>query len=391
MGLSLLSFAVLSAPRLLRSIEITAPAPVSAWLLTLVMAFGSSHAAASPATPSVVPADIAYQPASKAPAVPDVKVGTAELPVQAPPPAPEVASSQTRYLSNNLCSDHSGNHAHLNKSLVVTRFLRTAPRTANGGNLFAVEAEMPALIRTELSDKYNSPSQPVLALGFATAGLSDAQLQQHAQKIARQARSQFVLSGTIEDMDMTDADAVYNPSLYRRAANIVHDVTTIKKFDRRTRVMNLSVELRDGFTGELLFSKAYTTSGIWKQRKPVGFGSPAFYRSDYGQKVVSLAQTISREVAEVIHCQPFMASIDAQPGQSQILLHGGANNGLHAGDSLSLYQVIVVGSNTDYQVNETRLVKRNTRLHLSEVYPSHSVAQVEGGTYLNGFYLAVGE
>jgi hypothetical protein len=123
----------------------------------------------------------------------------------------------------------------------------------------------------------------------------------------------------------------------------------------------------------------------------VGFDSPAFYRTDYGRNVKSLARRISREVAEVIHCQPFMASIDSQPGQSHILLHGGANNGLHAGDSLSLYQVVVVGSNTEYQVNETRLVKRDARLHLSEVYPSHSVALVEGGSYLNGHYLAVGE
>jgi hypothetical protein len=64
---------------------------------------------------------------------------------------------------------------------------------------------------------------------------------------------------------------------------------------------------------------------------------------------------------------------------------------LHAGDNLHLYHVVVVGPNTDYQVADTRLVKRGARLYLSEVYRSHSIAVVEGGSYLNGSYLAVSE
>lgn len=289
------------------------------------------------------------------------------------------------------CPDHSGSHFDLQKSLVVTRFLRSTPHTANAGNLFAAETEVPALIRAQLNDKFRSVSPSVLAFGFATPLLTDAQLKQQAQKIARQARTQFVLGGTLDDMAMAYPDTTYNPNLYRQAANVFHDLTRLKTFDKRTRIMSLSVQLRDGFTGELLFNKHYSTSGIWNTRTPVGFDSPAFYKTHYGKRVTALTQKVSRDIAQVIHCQPFMASIDSQPGQTHILLHGGANNGLHAGDTLSLYQLVMVGSNTDYQVNETRLVKRNTRLHLSEVYPSHSIALVEGGHYLNGHYLAVGE
>lgn len=365
-------------------------------LLTLLIVFSSSLASAGP---SIVPDDIAYKPK---PAVTEtsttgsVTVGTAELPgkneqVTAPQAEPVPAASTTRYLSGNLCPDQTGNHSNLQKSLVITRFLRSSPHTANAGNLFAAESEIPTLIRAQLNDNYQSIAPGVLHSGFAAATLSDTQLKQHAQKIARQARTQFVLSGTVDDMSMTAPDTTYNPNLYRQIANSFHDLTHIKLFDKRTRVLNLSVQLRDGFTGELLFSKQFSTSGIWNTRHPIGFDSPAFYKTPYGKKIKSLTKKISREVAQVIHCQPFMASIDSQPGQAQILLHGGANNGLHAGDTLSLYQVVVVGSNTEYQVNETRLVKRETRLHLSEVYPSHSIAQVEGGSYLNGHYLAVGE
>lgn len=369
-------------------------------LLTLAMAFGSSLICAqSIAGPSIVPDDIAYQPKTT-PAEDksnDVIVGTAELPGTSSPatatahPDQLPATETTQYMGNNLCPDHSGAHINLQKSVTITRFLRASPQSANGGNLFAAESEVPALIRTQLSTNFQSISPNVLAFGFTDPAANETQLKQQAQKIARQARTQFVLSGTIDDMSMSAPDTTYNPNLYRQAANLFHDVTTIKKFDKRTRVMNLSVQLRDGFTGELLFNKQFSASGIWNTREPIGFDSPAFYKTHYGQQVTQLTEKISRDVAQVIHCQPFMASIDSQPGQAQILLHGGANNGLHAGDTLSLYQVVVVGSNTEYQVNETRLVKRDTRLHLSEVYPSHSIAQVEGGSYLNGHYLAVGE
>ena len=368
-------------------------------LLTLAMAFGSSlFGSATHANPSIVPDDIAYTHKTKIPGAihndvggnTDVVVGTAELPAAQAPATHSTGTQSTGDLGSNRCVNHN-NAINLQKSLAITRFLRSSPHSANGGNLFAAETGVPALIRTQLDMQYQGISPGVLAFGFASPDLTDSQLKQHAQKIARQARSQFVLSGTIDDMSMTNPEATYNPNLYRQAANVFHDVTTLKTFDKRTRVMNLSVQLRDGFTGELLLNKQYSTTGIWNQRKPIGFGSPAFYRTDYGRNVKSLTRKISREVAEVIRCQPFMASIDSQPGQSHILLHGGANNGLHAGDSLRLYQVVVVGSNTEYQVSETRLVKRDARLHLSEVYPSHSVARVEGGSYLNGYYLAVGE
>lgn len=367
--------------------------------LTILLAFSSSlFSVACNAGPSIVPDDIAYKPKTQPEPVvagSDVVVGTAELPGStSPTPQPgqtAPATRTTQYMGSNLCPDHSGSHINLQKSLAITRFLRNSPQSANAGNLFAAESEVPALIRAQLRDNFQSISPGVLAFGFADPASNETQLKQQAQKIARQARTQFVLSGTIDDMNMTAPGTTYNPNLYREAANLFHDVTTIKKFDKRTRVMNLSVQLRDGFTGELLLNKQFSTSGIWNTRAPIGFDSPAFYKTHYGKQVTLLTEEISREVAQVIHCQPFMASIDSQPGQAQILLHGGANNGLHAGDTLSLYQVVVVGSNTEYQVNETRLVKRDTRLHLSEVYPSHSIAQVEGGSYLNGHYLAVGE
>jgi hypothetical protein len=358
-------------------------------LLTSIMGL-SSALVASP----LVPDDIAYNPAGAVPLSThtgdSVAVGTAELPNSAPTMQENTATAgQTRYLPKNHCPDRSREYNNLHKSMVITRFTRRDPQSANAGNLFAAEAGIPELIRTQLTQSYQMVAPEVIALGFASPSLTETQRKQQAQKIARQARTQFVLSGTIDDMAMENAGSTYNPGLYRQFANGFHDLTGIEAFDKRTRVLTLDLELRDGFTGEALLSRRYTTSGIWNTRTAVGFDSPGFFKTPYGKKVAELSRTIGTEITQTIDCQPFIASIDAHPGQSQIILQGGANNGLQAGAKMQLYQVIVVGSNTEYQVSETRLVKRPTQLHLSEVYPSHSTATIEDGSYLNGHYLAV--
>jgi hypothetical protein len=355
--------------------------------LMLTCIFAASSAAQAN---SIVPDDIAYKPKPTTTdlSAAEVTVGVAELPANDPSPH---LPPTTQYLSNTQCTNQTGHAVNLQKSLAIARFLREAPQSANAGNLFDIETGIPDLIRLQLTEKHQSIGPKVLPLGFAAAQLTEQQLQQQAQKIARQSRTQFILSGTIGDMSMTSPDTTYNPNLYRYAANFFHDATRISLFDKRTRRLALDIQLRDGFTGELLFNKRYSITGIWNQRRPVKFDSPAFRKTPYGKRIKSLIQKISADLAQVIHCQPFMASIDSYPGQTQILLHGGANNGLHAGDTLNLYQVIVVGSNNEYQVADTRLVKRAPLLRLNEVYPSHSIATIEDGSYLNGSYLAVFE
>lgn len=282
-------------------------------------------------------------------------------------------------------------HNHLQKSLAITAFTRAHPSTSNAGNLYAVEQGFPQLLQDLLMKQHAHLSPNVLSQSFATTPMTEAQRKRHAQMIAKTQQTQFVLSGTIIDMSMASPDATYNPGFFGTAANIFNDMSRERAFDKRKRSFEVAVELRDGFTGEILLQSDYSTRGLWNTRKTVGFNSPAFWETPYGKRVHRLASDMSKEIAQVMDCQPFMASIDARPGQVHILLHGGANNGLRAGDSLRLYQLVVQGSNTEYQVSDTRLIKREANLYLSEVYPSHSIAMIEGGSYLNGQFLAVSE
>ncbi|EIK43422.1 hypothetical protein O59_003820 [Cellvibrio sp. BR] len=360
-------------------------------LLTSIMGL-SSALCANP----LVPDDIAYRPEGKVALSQNtgdaVVVGTAQLPASTTQPPSEAGAdtpAQTHYLPQNQCADRSRDHNTLHKSLVITRFTRRNPQSANAGNLYAAEAGIPEMIRAQLTRTHQLLPPAMITQGFALPNLSETQLKQQAQKIARQTRAQFVLSGTIDDMAMTDASSTYNPGLYRQLANGFHNLTGIEKFDKRTRLFTLELELRDGFTGEPLLNRRYSASGVWNTRKAIGFDSPAFLKTPYGRNVAKLSGVISDDIAQTVDCQPYIASIDAHPGQTQVILQGGANNGLQAGAKMQLYQVIVVGSNSEYQVSETRLVRRPTQLHLSEVYPSHSTAVVEDGSYLNGHYLAV--
>ena len=129
-------------------------------------------------------------------------------------------------------------------------------------------------------------------------------------------------------------------------------------------------------------------SGI-SSRREVDFGSSLFWESDYGEQIGGLVNKAGDELAAAIQCQPYITRVESRPSQQQILLHSGANNGLRAGDTLALYQLVVQPVNGEYQLYDTRLVDRQTLIELREVYPSHSVAVVNSDYLLNGQYLAV--
>ena len=119
----------------------------------------------------------------------------------------------------------------------------------------------------------------------------------------------------------------------------------------------------------------------------MGFGSPRFWETDYGVQIQHLVARASDDMATAINCQPYMARVDSSPGQQQIVIHSGTNNGMNSGDTLDLYQLVYQSITGEYQQFDTRLVKRKGRVYLTETYPSHSVGHVVDETLLSGQYL----
>lgn len=314
---------------------------------------------------------------------------SSDEPVAKPAAVVVESKAETRKLGNNQCSGSENNA--LQKSLLVTAFPRISPTGSNAGALSDAEHQLPLLLSQQLEAKHNTISPVQIGESLPSPALSnDNLLAQQIQKIAHNQRTQLVLTGEIVDMAMAHPEATYDPSLYARFVNGLFDFVELKnRFDKRERVFSFNVNLRDGFTGQSLFSKRYDTYGIWGLTQEVGFGTPLFWKSDYGQQVKGLVKMASKEVGAVIQCQPYIAQIDSRPGQTQVLLQGGANNGLHAGDTLALYQMVVQGSETQYDQHQVRLVNRNAAIELREVYPSHSLGVVSGTTFLTGKFLAV--
>lgn len=312
-------------------------------------------------------------------------------PTSAGKPAAAIIESkaESNQARGNQCRSNENNL--LQKSLLLTAFPRTNPISSNAGSLSDAEQQLPQMLGEQLVAKHRAIAPIQINESLPSPSLSnDNLLAQQIQQLARKQHTQLVLAGEIVDMAMAHPEATYNPGLYTRFLNGVFDFIEAKnRFDKRDRMFSFQLSLRDGYTGQTLFSKRYDTYGIWGLTQDVGFGSPLFWKSDYGQQIKGLVKLASKEVGAVIQCQPYIAQIDSRPGQTQILLQGGANNGLRSGDTLALYQMVVQGSETEYEQHQVRLVNRNAAIELREVYPSHSVGVISGTTYLTGQFLAV--
>jgi hypothetical protein len=315
----------------------------------------------------------------------------AEKPAAKPAALVVESKPEKRTLGNNQC--RSDGSSAFQKSLLVTAFPRLIPQSSNAGALADAEHQLPKLLSQQLEAKHSTVTPILLNESLPSPSLStDNLLAQQIQKLARTQRTQLVLTGEILDMTMTHPEATYNPGMYTRFLNGLFDFIEIRnRFDKRERVFSFNVNLRDGFTGQTLFSKRYDTYGVWGSTKDVGFDTPLFWKTDYGQQIKGLVKMAAKDVGAVVQCQPYIAQIDSRPGQTQILLQGGANNGLRSGDTLALYQMVVQGSETEYQQHQVRLVNRNAAIELREVYPSHSVGVISGTTYLTGQFLAVAQ
>lgn len=313
-----------------------------------------------------------------------------------PHPTPFVVSnSSTRHTVDldhpgrrNQCGHAATNPYH--KALAITRFTRTEADSAKAGGLHQVEEELPSLLSQHLQNRHAILTPVHLPQSLAPA--SDLRVSNQVQQLARTHRTQFVITGEILDMSMAYPGATYAPSLYTRFVNGAHDTLGVKtRFDKRDRHFAFQLSLRDGFTGQVLFQKRYATYGTWnlRNRRDVDFGSALFWKTDYGEQISGLVGKAGDELAAAIQCQPYITRVESRPSEQQILLHSGANNGLRAGDRMTLYQLVVQPVQGEYQLYDTRLVDRQAVIELREVYPSHSVAVVSSDYLLSGQYLAV--
>jgi hypothetical protein len=279
------------------------------------------------------------------------------------------------------------------KSLAFTSFPRSTPTSSNAGALYKVDQHLPMLLSANLTTRHATLSPVHLPEGFYSADYqSEARAAAQAQLLARKHRTQFIVSGEVKDMSMTYPDKAFTHNAYRR---LVNSATNLFNADSprnsKSRIFSFQLQLRDGFTGQVVFDHYYETYGNWdtKESAEMGFGSPRFWQTDYGRKVQQLVAKASDEMAARVHCRPYMTRVDLRPGHQQVIIHSGANNGLRTGDALALHQLVMHPVTGEYDSFNAHVVDRNTLVYLTEVYPSHSVANIGQDVLLNGQYVAL--
>lgn len=275
------------------------------------------------------------------------------------------------------------------KTVAFTTFPRMNIASSKIGALHQVEQHLPMLLGANLRNRHQMLTPTHIREAF-TNKRGELLTATQAQIIAKQHRVQFLVNGEVDDMSMSFPDTLEKPSYYTRFISGAHNFLHINTpLDKRSRVFSFTLEVRDGFTGQVVFSNQYRTFGKWKAipEENVGFGSPRFWQTDYGIQIQHLVAKASDELAGALNCQPYMARIDSSPYQQQVVIHSGANNGMRSGDSLDLYQLVYHPIPGEYQKFDARLLKHNGRVYLTEIYPSHSVGQVTNETLSAGQYV----
>jgi hypothetical protein len=291
--------------------------------------------------------------------------------------------------SNAFCSEPFAN-SYI-KTLAIANFPRVLVNSSKFGQLAQVEQHLPLLIGANLRNRHS-----LLVPAYIPGAVANANTQgepataAQAIRLANQNRVQFTVTGEVDDMSLYSPGDAQNPSYFRKLMNGTIDAFSIDtKYDKRGRVFSFTLQVRDGITGQLVFNNQYKTVGQWNApaNVDVGFASPQFWQTDYGRKIQQLVAHASDDLANSIRCQAYISRVDARPFQQQVVIQSGTNNGLRSGDSFELYQLVYQPVTGEYQQFNTRLIKRNGRVYLTEIYPSHSVGQVVNDTLSGGQYI----
>lgn len=271
--------------------------------------------------------------------------------------------------ASGSCS--AGNFANgYQRSLAISNFYLEKPISANMGALHNISDALPKEIlqRMQSLEKLRVLDAVNFQLfenaqSLPTSVTSQGQLTT-AVEAASRLGSQYVLTGVIRSLDLL------NPELAseRTAIQKLYERTKYRG-ERFARQLKLDLFIHDGFSGELVTSRSYTTVGNWTENRTakLGFASPAFWQTDYGQQIDLLIEQIIADLNVQVGCQPFMARITRTDGKN-LYIDAGSAAGLRPGDTLEVYRL-----NTfyDHQQKEfTELIPVKLSLTLERVQPN---------------------
>lgn len=268
-------------------------------------------------------------------------------------------------------------HIRYTKSAAVAAFPLLNRQQAALGNLYSAEQLLSDALTKSLNSDGVLRAMNASQLSINPVPQTAASYQQPQGPLTETLQNfseldvQFIVSGVIRDL------SPYDPTRHDEQViwKVLYDQAD---FRSRQRLRNFAIDvfIHDGFTGTLLFSRSYRTAGYWdaNDADQVGFYTPAFLKTDYGQNVRTLLTQVSSEINQKLQCEPFRARI-VRTQDNRLTFNAGSVVGIQPGDQFRLFRKSVFYDNLD-QAN-IKLEDTRTRVVVNEVQPGFSVANMD--------------
>lgn len=260
------------------------------------------------------------------------------------------------------------------KTVAVSGFKLAKPMQANLGYLQNIEHDLPRVLANSLNNRGLVHALDAASVGiyqqprYAPAAFNNQRHLTSSATLAAELGAQYVLSGVVRDLSVLENNPG-KPSLRQR----------LGMSTKAPRQFVLDVMVHDGLSGALLFQRSYSTMGTWPTHTAanIGFATPEFWQTNYGQETKELLTKVLDDVNEMLRCQPFMARI-IKTDANRLYIEAGAGVGIRPGDK---FQVFRTGTfyNLDLEPR-TELTNMATEVVVKQVQPQFIVAEMQQGS-----------
>ncbi|MFP6845703.1 MAG: flagellar assembly protein FlgT [Thalassolituus sp.] len=265
-----------------------------------------------------------------------------------------------------------GSSQRYRKAIAIAGFGLAQPQQATYGRLENVEQALPRVLVNTLNGRGNVHVMDASRISLyqdprrAPSTETAQQRLTTSVALATQLGAQYVVSGVVRDLD-------FEPEEQKRGFSLLDSVGFGHK--NRQRQFVVDVFVHDGLSGAMLFQRSYHTQGAWGERPDanVGFATPSFWRTNYGDQVKDVLTTVADDVGEVLRCQPFMARIVKARG-NRLHIEASAGAGIRPGDKFQVYR-----TGTFYNLDlepRTELTDMATVVTVKQVQPQFIIADM---------------